>query len=96
MVYYFTSNVVSPSAFIYVGKDKFESMRVPPRRKMPADSVLMLMTCGRADEELIKFGWEEDVWYVSVSFFHLFVRTPLTMDRVSSILAALVGSACRR
>jgi hypothetical protein len=28
MVYYFTSNVVSPSAFLYVGKDKFESM--PP------------------------------------------------------------------
>lgn len=27
MVYYFTSNVVSPSAFIYVGKDKFESMQ---------------------------------------------------------------------
>lgn len=26
MVYYFTSNVVQPSAFIYVGKDKFESM----------------------------------------------------------------------
>lgn len=26
MVYYFTSNVVSPSAFVYVGKDKFESM----------------------------------------------------------------------
>lgn len=26
MVYYFTSNVVHPSAFIYVGKDKFESM----------------------------------------------------------------------
>lgn len=25
MVYYFTSNVVSPSAYIYVGKDKFES-----------------------------------------------------------------------
>lgn len=28
MVYYFTSNAVSPSAFVYVGKDKFESM--PP------------------------------------------------------------------
>lgn len=27
MVYYFTSNVVSPSAFIYMGKDKFESTR---------------------------------------------------------------------
>ncbi|KAJ6131018.1 hypothetical protein N7523_001478 [Penicillium sp. IBT 18751x] len=25
MVYYFTSNVVSPSAFLYVGKDKFEN-----------------------------------------------------------------------
>ena len=25
MVYYFTSNTVSPSAFIYVGKDKVES-----------------------------------------------------------------------
>jgi hypothetical protein len=27
MVYYFTSNVVSPDAFIYVGKDKVESKR---------------------------------------------------------------------
>jgi hypothetical protein len=26
MVYYFTSSVVDPSGFIYVGKDKFESM----------------------------------------------------------------------
>jgi hypothetical protein len=26
MVYYFTSNVVDPAAFIYVGKDKVESM----------------------------------------------------------------------
>jgi hypothetical protein len=25
MVYYFTSHVVSPSGFVYVGKDKFES-----------------------------------------------------------------------
>ena len=25
MVFYFTSNAVSPSAFIYVGKDKVES-----------------------------------------------------------------------
>ncbi|TGJ86819.1 hypothetical protein E0Z10_g1970 [Xylaria hypoxylon] len=25
MVYYFTSNVVSPSAYVYVGKDKFEN-----------------------------------------------------------------------
>lgn len=26
MVYYFTSTVVDPPAFVYVGKDKFESM----------------------------------------------------------------------
>lgn len=25
MVYYFKSNVVEPAAYIYVGKDKFES-----------------------------------------------------------------------
>jgi hypothetical protein len=25
MVYYFTSNVVEPAGFIYVGKDKYES-----------------------------------------------------------------------
>lgn len=25
MVYYFTSNVVSPAAYVYVGKDKYES-----------------------------------------------------------------------
>lgn len=32
MVYYFTSNVVNPSGFIYVGKDKFEStLALPPR-----------------------------------------------------------------
>ncbi|KAM6540215.1 Coiled-coil domain-containing protein 25 [Fusarium falciforme] len=38
MVYYFTSSVVEPPGFIYVGKDKFEN------------------------EDLIKFGWDEDVW----------------------------------
>ncbi|OXV06504.1 hypothetical protein Egran_05726 [Elaphomyces granulatus] len=38
MVYYFTSDIVSPSASIYVGKDKFEN------------------------EELIKYGLEQDVW----------------------------------
>lgn len=25
MVYYFTSAIVKPSAYVYVGKDKFES-----------------------------------------------------------------------
>jgi hypothetical protein len=30
MVYYFTSNTVSPDAFIYVGKDKVESKSLHP------------------------------------------------------------------
>ena len=55
MVYYFTSNVVSPSAFIYVGKDKVES-----------ESALLhdrwtMVDRGR-DEDLIRFGFDEDVW----------------------------------
>ncbi|KIW01803.1 uncharacterized protein PV09_06659 [Verruconis gallopava] len=52
MVYYFTSNVVDPPAFIYVGKDKVEN------------------------EELIKYGWEEDVWFHvdNLSSAHIYVR----------------------
>ncbi|KAH8907156.1 DUF814-domain-containing protein [Coniochaeta sp. PMI_546] len=52
MVYYFTSNVVTPSAYIYVGKDKFEN------------------------EELIKHGWEEDVWFHvdKLSSAHIYLR----------------------
>ncbi|EHK21171.1 uncharacterized protein TRIVIDRAFT_51742 [Trichoderma virens Gv29-8] len=47
MVYYFTSNVVEPAGFIYVGKDKFEN------------------------EDLIKFGWEEDKCSHYGSQFHV-------------------------
>jgi predicted ribosome quality control (RQC) complex YloA/Tae2 family protein len=52
MVFYFTSNVVEPSAFVYVGKDKFEN------------------------EDLIKFGWEEDVWFHvdKLSSAHIYLR----------------------
>ncbi|KAM3532221.1 hypothetical protein MY4038_004143 [Beauveria bassiana] len=42
MVYYYTSAVVDPPGFIYVGKDKFEN------------------------EDLIKFGWDQDVWYAYI------------------------------
>ncbi|PTB45991.1 hypothetical protein M441DRAFT_63307 [Trichoderma asperellum CBS 433.97] len=52
MVYYFTSNVVEPAGFIYVGKDKFEN------------------------EDLIKYGWEEDVWFHvdKLSSAHIYLR----------------------
>ncbi|KAL2155329.1 hypothetical protein VTH82DRAFT_70 [Thermothelomyces myriococcoides] len=50
MVYYFTSNVVDPPAFIYVGKDKFEN------------------------EDLIKYGWEEDFHVDKLSSAHIYLR----------------------
>ncbi|KAJ2977913.1 hypothetical protein NQ176_g4103 [Zarea fungicola] len=54
MVYYFTSAVVDPAAFVYVGKDKFEN------------------------EDLIKYGWEEDVcsrFHVDkLSSAHIYLR----------------------
>ncbi|TPX33198.1 hypothetical protein SmJEL517_g03858 [Synchytrium microbalum] len=52
MVLYFESDAVSPSAMIYMGKDKFEN------------------------EELIKFGFEEDVWFHvdKLSSAHVYLR----------------------
>ncbi|KAK0651283.1 hypothetical protein B0T16DRAFT_403526 [Cercophora newfieldiana] len=52
MVFYFTSAVVDPPAYVYVGKDKFEN------------------------EELIKHGWEEDVWFHvdKLSSAHIYLR----------------------
>jgi hypothetical protein len=54
MVYYFTSAVVDPPANIYVGKDKVESTSAPLFH--------VNLKLIEADEELIKYGWEEDVW----------------------------------
>ncbi|KAF2275553.1 DUF814-domain-containing protein [Westerdykella ornata] len=54
MVYYFTSNVITPPGFIYMGKDKVEN------------------------EELIKYGLEEDVWFHvdKLSSAHIYLRLP--------------------
>ncbi|KFH41036.1 Coiled-coil domain-containing protein-like protein [Hapsidospora chrysogenum ATCC 11550] len=59
MVYYFTSNVVDPPGFIYVGKDKYEN------------------------EDLIKYGWDEDVWYVR-STPSSARKLPFHVDKLSS------------
>ncbi|KAK3202887.1 hypothetical protein GRF29_154g1104331 [Pseudopithomyces chartarum] len=58
MVYYFSSNTVSPAAFVYVGKDKVEN------------------------EELIKYGWDQDVWFHvdNLSSAHIYVRLPEGQD----------------
>ncbi|XP_053962032.1 coiled-coil domain-containing protein 25 isoform X2 [Anastrepha ludens] len=52
MVFYFKSNVVSPPALIYMGKDKHEN------------------------EELIRWGWPEDVWFHvhNYSSAHVYLR----------------------
>ncbi|KAF9916505.1 Coiled-coil domain-containing protein 25 [Lobosporangium transversale] len=52
MVLYFTSNVVSPPALIFMGKDKYEN------------------------EDLIKHGFEEDVWFHvdKLSSAHVYLR----------------------
>lgn len=56
MVYYFTSNVGDGQSTIYVGKDKFES-------KLNVLEGPAYRTNSVPDEELIKYGWDEDVWY---------------------------------
>ncbi|XP_043918616.1 coiled-coil domain-containing protein 25 isoform X2 [Protopterus annectens] len=52
MVFYFTSNVVSPPYTIYMGKDKYEN------------------------EDLIKHGWPEDIWFHvdKLSSAHVYLR----------------------
>lgn len=71
MVYYFTSTVVDPPAYIYVGKDKFEN------------------------EELIKHGWEEDVWFHvdKLSSAHIYLRLPegQTWDAIPDPLLTDLG-----
>ncbi|KAK3056129.1 hypothetical protein LTR09_002635 [Extremus antarcticus] len=71
MVYYFTSNVVDPQAFIYVGKDKEESRTfLFHQYGLPADL--------SRDEDLIAHGWPEDVWFHAdnLSSAHIYLRLP--------------------
>ncbi|KAK0626078.1 hypothetical protein B0T14DRAFT_509103 [Immersiella caudata] len=71
MVFYFTSTVVDPPAYIYVGKDKFEN------------------------EELIKHGWDEDVWFhvdkLSSAHIYLRLREGGTWDNIPEDLLTDLG-----
>ena len=71
MVYYFTSNVVDPPAFIYVGKDKAESMA-------SIHHLHIIYTDFSRDEDLIAHGWPEDVWFHAdnLSSAHIYLRLP--------------------
>lgn len=86
MVYYFTSTVVDPPATIYVGKDKVESLlpsssknyipivRTQHMKYGSVDPIKNANHCPLLDEELIKYGWEEDIWYGSTSSSPIQVR----------------------
>lgn len=66
MVYYFTSNVIDPPATIYVGKDKFESPfhhpSLPSSPRSRQHEHPRADPTNPADEELIKFGLDCDIW----------------------------------
>ena len=73
MVYYFTSDVVDPSAFVYMGKDKVES-----RSYVSIRSTESAATDSSRDEDLIAHGWPEDVWFHvdNLSSAHVYLRLP--------------------
>lgn len=73
-VYLFVS-VVDPPYTIYMGKDKYESML----HKFSSIVITSLISFGgrfnktvdilcMADEDLIKYGWPEDIWYEIIVF----------------------------
>ncbi|XP_004349419.2 hypothetical protein CAOG_02669 [Capsaspora owczarzaki ATCC 30864] len=66
MVFYFTSNVTTPPAKLYMGRDKYEN------------------------EDLIKHGWPEDIWFHvdKLSSAHVYVRMApgQSMDDISDAL----------
>ncbi|KAG6446312.1 coiled-coil domain-containing protein 25 [Manduca sexta] len=72
MVFYFTSNVVSPPVTLFMGADKHEN------------------------EDLIKWGWPEDVWFHvdKVSSAHVYLR--LAPDQtIDDIPNLVLDDACQ-
>lgn len=70
MVLFFKSTAVDPPVVVYMGKDKFESeCRVSacgPAYGLADLCFALHCTCSPApttDEDLIKYGFEEDVWF---------------------------------
>ncbi|XP_059059321.1 coiled-coil domain-containing protein 25 [Achroia grisella] len=72
MVFYFTSNVVSPSVTLFMGADKHEN------------------------EDLIKWGWPEDVWFHvdKVSSAHVYLRLA-PGQTIDDIPNSVLDDACQ-
>lgn len=80
MVYYFTSKVVQPSAFIYVGKDKYESMDRPFSHFLSSFATKLkeiwpaLFTCHRWGFDKARTGQGRLVIILISSFSYLWTR----------------------
>lgn len=72
MVYYFTSDVVAPPVTLFMGFDKHESEWKWKGRSL--DELLYKFSI--PDEDLIKYGFPEDVWFHvdKVSSAHVYLR----------------------
>lgn len=72
MVFYFTSNVVQPPVKIFMGLDKYESKYSQGVFHESKISLFWQIL----DEELIKWGFPEDVWFHvdNVSSAHVYLR----------------------
>ncbi|XP_045542313.1 coiled-coil domain-containing protein 25 isoform X2 [Papilio machaon] len=72
MVFYFTSNVVSPPVTLFMGADKHEN------------------------EDLIKWGWPEDVWFHvdKVSSAHVYLRLA-PGQTIDDIPNSVLDDACQ-
>lgn len=70
MVFYFTSNVVQPSVTLFMGEEKHES------KNLETHSLQLSINLTHVDEELIKWGWPEDVWFHvdKLSSAHVYLR----------------------
>ncbi|CAD7088566.1 unnamed protein product [Hermetia illucens] len=72
MVFYFTTNVVSPPLTLFMGADKYEN------------------------EDLIKWGWPEDVWFHvdKLSSAHVYLRLKKGQT-IDDIPAAVIDDAAQ-
>lgn len=76
MVFYFTSNVVNPPVTFFMGLDKFESKISEYIGYVLCPRFLTPLFLAFADEELIRWGWPEDVWFHvdKISSAHVYIR----------------------
>ncbi|XKL60661.1 hypothetical protein PGB90_007718 [Kerria lacca] len=83
MVFYFKNNSISPPIIYFMGKDKFETNQLNV-----IDSFI--------DEELIKWGWPEDVWFHvdKLSSAHVYLRLNPGQN-INDVSEQAINDACQ-